>query len=171
MRNISCISRGVLRLICEKINNRCWYKCKSRTLLALPICTGWSLSRCTHLVILQGTMTCCTKMGGAWGKCIWKHIWIGNCEINTSANSFADKGDSHMTCREMSLAPTLTGIAMKHHGRSIFFGKQRGVVPLHWLQNRTIQNVLGLVLRHKYLLDVVNLAMKNSAKFIQSRGV
>lgn len=27
MRNISYISRGVLRLICEKINNQCW--CKS----------------------------------------------------------------------------------------------------------------------------------------------
>ena len=71
-------------------------------------------------------------------------------KINTSANSFADKGDRHMTCREMSLALTLTGIAMKHHGRSIFFGKQCRVVALHWLQNKTIENILDLVLGHKH---------------------
>lgn len=55
-----------------------------------------------------------------------------------------------MICREMSLALTLTGIAIKWNGRSIFFGKQRGVVSLHWLQNKTIQNILDLVLGNKY---------------------
>jgi len=55
-----------------------------------------------------------------------------------------------MTCREMSLAPALTGIAMKCHGRSVFFEKHDGAVSLHWLQNMTIQNVLHLVLGHKY---------------------
>lgn len=55
-----------------------------------------------------------------------------------------------MTCREMSFALTLIGIAMKHHGRSILFGKQCRVVSLHWLQNKAIQNILDLVLGHEY---------------------
>lgn len=71
-------------------------------------------------------------------------------KINTSANSFADKGGRHMTRREMSLALTLTRIAIKCHGRSIFFGKQRRLVSLHWLQNKTIQNILDLVWGNKY---------------------
>lgn len=71
-------------------------------------------------------------------------------KINTSTNSFANKGDKRMTCRKMSFVPTLTAIAMKHHRKSIFSGKEHRVVSLCLLQNKTTQNILDLVWGNKY---------------------
>lgn len=71
-------------------------------------------------------------------------------KINTSTNSFANKGDKHMTCRKMSFVPTLTAIDMKHHRKSVFSGKEHRVVSLCWLQNKTTPNILDLVWVNKY---------------------
>lgn len=50
----------------------------------------------------------------------------------------------------MSFVLTLTAIAMKHHRKTIFSGKEHRVVSLRWLQNKTTQNILDLVWGNKY---------------------